>query len=347
MQHVTWQTTAGKVNVIALEGNPGIGKTTAVREYLEKKPQGYLFLYVSPRVVINRDVTQSLARKGGAPSGILTITTNAALISSAPRWHMKQVEAGHTVRKQVDGAVVADGVPELVKPNGSILVISPEEEHEIEAAHAGSRIGKTTISENEDIVDERSMAGVLSSMSTTTRELLALNPDVNRVVMTAALQGFREKAGGKTTMDALSSIFKSKASDPAGVRERRSFAGRMSTIVVMVDELAGDGAGSPFVHAVASWLHNEFIGCFEGEPSPFTVNLVISDASLANEVVLSRYLAAGQRTPDKVLVSMPRDWMDSPWVRALPAQALMIQCPFNFWRNARPPRSPCTHPATA
>jgi hypothetical protein len=293
----------GRVNVIALEGNPGIGKTTAVREHLEKKLEGYLFLYVSPRVVINRDVTQSLARKGGEPSGILTITTNAALISSAPRWHMNEVNAGRAKRKQVDGAVVVDGVPTLMKPNGAILVISPEDEQEIEAAHAGSRIGKTTISENEDIVDERSMAGVLSSMSTTTRDLLALNPDVNRVVMTAALQGFREKAGGKTTMDALSSLFNSKAGDPAGVRERLAFADRIPNIVVMVDELAGDGAGAPFVHAVATWLHNEFIGCFEDQPSPFTVTLVISDASLANEVVLSRYLAAGQRTPDKVLVS--------------------------------------------
>lgn len=293
----------GRVNVIALEGNPGIGKTTAVREHLEQTPEGYLFLYVSPRVVINRDVTQSLARKGGEPSGILTITTNAALISSAPRWHMNEVKAGRATRKQVDGAVVVDGLPTLVKPNGAILVISPEEEQEIEAAHAGSRIGKTTISENEDIVDERSMAGVLSSMSTTTRDLLALNPEVNRVVMTAALQGFREKAGGKTTMDALSSLFKSKAGDPAGVRERRAFADRIPNIVVMVDELAGDGAGSPFVHAVATWLHNEFIGCFEDQPSPFTVTLVISDASLANDIVLARYLAAGQRTPDKVLVS--------------------------------------------
>lgn len=295
--------TPGQVNVIALEGNPGIGKTTAVREHLEKKPEGYLFLYVSPRVVINRDVTQTMARKGDEPSGILTITTNAALISSAPRWHLSEVKAGRAERKQVDGAVVVDGLRTLVKPNGAILVISPEDEQEIEAAHAGSRIGKTTISENEDVVNERSMAGVLSSMSTTTRDLLALNPDVNRVVMTAALQGFREKAGGKTTMDALSSLFKSKASDPAGVRERRIFSERTPNIVVMVDELAGDGAGSPFVHAVASWLHNEFIGCFEEEPSPFTVTLVISDASLANEVVLSRYLAAGQRTPDKVLVS--------------------------------------------
>ena len=71
----------------------------------------------------------------------------------------------------------------------------------------------------------------------------------------------------------------------------------------MVDELAGDGAGAPFVHSVAKWLRNEFLDCFEDEPSPFTVTLIVSDASLGNEVVLDRYLNAGERTPDKVLIS--------------------------------------------
>ena len=293
----------GQVNVIALEGNPGIGKTTAVRQYLERKPEGFLFLYVSPRVVINRDVTESLARKDGKASGILTVTTNAALIASAPRWHRNEVKAGRAVDKHVEGAVVADGVENLIRPNGSVLVISPEDEQEIEAAHAGSRIAKTTISENEDVVEERSLPGVLSCMSETTRELLALNVNVNRVVLTAALQGFREKGGGKTTMDALSKLFRNKAADPAGIRERRTFVRQMPNIVVMVDELAGDGAGAPFVHAVSSWLTSEFIECFEDEPSPFTVTLVVSDASLGNDVVLTRYLNAGSRSPDKVLVS--------------------------------------------
>lgn len=300
------RSTAGRVNVIALEGNPGIGKTTAVRRYLEKKTEGYLFLYVSPRVVINRDVTESLARVNGKPSGILTVTTNAQLIASAPRWHRHEVDEGRAQRKHVDGAVVADGVEHLNKPNGSILVISPEQEQEIEAAHAGSRIAKITMSENEDLVEERPLVGVLSGMAKTTRELLELNPDINRVVLTAALQGFREKGGGATTMDALSNLFKSKAADPAGIRERRTFAKRSPNIVVMVDELAGDGAGSPFVHAVASWLNSEFIECFEDEVSPFTVTLVVSDASLGNDVVLSRYLNAGPQTPDKVLVSKSR-----------------------------------------
>ena len=295
---------AGKLNVIALEGNPGIGKTTAVRRYLEKKP-GFLLLYVSPRVIINRDVTQSLARNNGVPTGILTVTTNSNLIASADQWNQAEVRAGRAEQRFVEGAVVADGVVGLVKPEGSILVIDPDQEREIENMQAAARAKKYTLSENEDIVQDKLRVGVLAGIAKSTRELLRLNRGITRTVMTAAIQGYKETAGGRTTMDALSGLFKNPASKPSGIEERHAFALRMPNIVVMVDELAGDGAGALFVHGVARWLHNEFIGCFEefGQVSPFTVTLVISDASLGNEVVLERYLSAGSPTPDKVLVS--------------------------------------------
>lgn len=301
----------GKMNVLALEGNPGIGKTTAVTRYLSSQEAGYLFLYVSPRVVINRDVTEKLARKDGSPSGILTVTTNATIISAAERYHQSLVEQGLAERKgRIDGAVVVDGVADLIEPTGSVLLLSPEQEHEIDAKHAGSRLGKTTLSENEDLVDERPLTGVLAAMSGTTRELLALNPKVNRVVLTAALQGFREKGNGKNTIQALEKLFRESGEHgrmrKTGVEERQAFAKRMPTIVVMVDELAGDGAGAPFVHAVARWLKEEFIEVFDGEACPFTVVLVVSDASLGNEVVLDKYINAGDQTPDKVLVSRSR-----------------------------------------
>lgn len=294
----------GKLNVVALEGNPGIGKTTALRVHLGKKQDGFLFLYVSPRVVINRDVTESMARKGdGSPSGILTVTTNAQLISAAERWHKKRVAQGLDTPRHIDGAVVADGVANLKKPVGSMLVLDPEQEQEIETNHASTRLRKDTLSEHEDLVKERALIGVLKGMAETSRELLKENPAVNRLVLTAALQGFRERENAKTTIDALSNLFVNKASTSAGIAERRAFAKRMPTIVVMVDELAGDGAGARFVHSIATWLKDEFIECFEDGPSPFTVTLVVSDASLGNEVVLDRYLNAGDRTPDKVLVS--------------------------------------------
>jgi hypothetical protein len=300
----------GQLNVLALEGNPGIGKTTAVTRDLAGNREGYLFAYLSPRVVINRDVTDKMARSDGEPTGTLTLTTNAQLIASAERYYRAQVEAGEAEPRRIQSAVVVDGVPDLRTPTGgSTLILTPEQDEEIEATHAGSRVSKRTLSEHEDLVEERALPGVLSTMANTTRELLELNPQITRIVLTAALQGFRDKGGGKTTLDALSSIFTNKrACSRAGLEERRTFAQKHSTVVVMVDELAGDGAGAPFVHAVAVWLSQEFIECFEehGERSPFTVVLVIADASLANNVVMDRYLSAsraGKRTPDKVLVS--------------------------------------------
>jgi hypothetical protein len=293
----------GKLNVIALEGNPGIGKTTALRRHLGAKSEGYLFLYVSPRVIINRDVTEGMARKpDGTTSGILTVTTNAPLIASAERWHKAQVEQGLDTKRTIEGAVVADGVENLIKPTGSMLVLTPQQEAEIDAEHAASRLSKATLSEHEDQVKDRRLMGVLKGMASTARELLTLNPEVNRTVLTAALQGFRERENDKTTIDALSSLFEVDVAKPAGIRERQRFAKRMPNIVVMVDELAGDGAGARFVHTIAKWLCNEFIDCFD-DVSPFTVTLVVSDASLGNETVLERYLNAGDRAPDKILVS--------------------------------------------
>jgi hypothetical protein len=295
----------GQVNVMALEGNPGIGKTSAVRTHLAEKADGYLFLYVSPRVIINRDVSEGLARDdNGRATGILTLTSNAQLNASARRFHEKLVEEGGAKPRMVDGAVVADGVARLRKPeSGSILVLTPEDETRIDTSFAGSTISKTMLSEFEDQVIDTRRTGVLSGLAQMTRELLHLNPAVKRVVLTAALQGFRERAGGKTTMDALSNLFENKADFDSGRAERRRFGEQIPNIVVMVDELTGDGAGAPFMDAIAQWLTREFIEPFEGGPNPFTVTLIVSDASLCNEVVFARYLGAGDRTPDKMLVS--------------------------------------------
>lgn len=299
---------SGQLNVLALEGNPGIGKTTAIRTHLGKKQDGYLFLYVSPRVIINREVTHSLSRKDitKEPTGILTLTTNATLIAAAQKWHDQQVEQGLATKRHIECAVVADGVPDLVRPNNkSFLVLTPEQEEEIDAEVPAHKLMKHTLSEHEDVVQDRPLMGVLKGLALTSKELLARNPALNQLVLTAALQGFRQRSNQKTTINALSQIFSNAAKSAAGRAERRIFAKRMPSIVVMVDELTGDGAGAPFVHAVAQWLSDEFIECFDeaGEHSPFTVMLVVSDASLCNEVVLERYLNAGEQMPDKMLIS--------------------------------------------
>ncbi|MGA8897696.1 MAG: hypothetical protein WB539_20650, partial [Planktothrix agardhii] len=90
------------------------------------------------------------------------------------------------------------------------------------------------------------------------QQLLNENPHVNRLVMTAAIQGYRRLRSG-TTIDALSNLFKHKADSKLGRQERQQFSRRIPTIVVMVDEIAGDGAGALCCRDLANWLKREFI----------------------------------------------------------------------------------------
>ncbi len=288
----------GKINVIALEGNPGIGKTSAVINFLQHQSKGFLFFYVSPRVVINRDVTAKLAHQNDNFSGILTITTNSSLIKLAPKWYEKQGNKQRTI----DSAVVVDGVENLRHPDCNTIFITPAQEHEIDCHVVATTKFKNSLNEREDEIGSISRPGVLKTLATSSRKLLEANPQLNRLVITAAIQGYRALQQ-KTTIDALDNLFSKKADTKLGQRERLEFSQRIPTIIVMVDELAGDGAGALFIHKLAEWLHRQFIESFDDKKSPFKIILIMADASLSNEVVMNSYLAAKNKAPDKVLIS--------------------------------------------
>lgn len=297
----------GRITVIAAEGSPGIGKTTAVMNALQALPDGFLWLYASPRLVINGEVTQKMARSDdGAPSGVLTLTTNAKIISGAKEWWQKEHPGDG---RKVDAAVVVDGVPAVRDVPGSTTLVTPQQGAEIEARYSGNQMQKTTVDEDTDRLDRERLKGVLETLARTTRSVLKERPDLHRVVITASIQGFRTllhadaRKSARDTVERLSKLFGTNASDQGGTGERQRFAQHIPTIVVMVDEIAGDGAGAPFVHALARWLHQEFIDPFDGPGgSPFRVVFVLADASLANATVLKTYLEE-RDAPEKVLVS--------------------------------------------
>jgi len=289
----------GKINVIALEGNPGIGKTTAVVKFLEKQSEGFMFLYISPRVVINRDVTDKLAKNNGNYSGIATLTTNANLINLAPKWYKENFNS----KRFIDSAVVFDGVENLNLPDGNTIFITPAQEHEIDAKIVSATKAKNALNERDYKIESIHRPGVLKTLATSARKLLEVNPKINQLVITAATQGYRS-LDNKTTINALEELFKSKADSKPGIRERSDFSQRIPTIIVMVDEVTGDGAGALFVHKLEEWLHKQFIEYFQGK-SPFKVILIMADASLSNEVILNNYLSHN-KAPDKVLLSKSR-----------------------------------------
>jgi hypothetical protein len=104
------------------------------------------------------------------------------------------------------------------------------------------------------------------------------------MVLTAAMQGYR----ASTRLDS-----------PAGVAKRRAFALHIPhNILVMIDEAAGDGAGAPFVHEIATWLEAQFIAPFEEAPSSAPFKVMLSS-------YLGSYLGTSPGTGSraKVLVS--------------------------------------------
>jgi hypothetical protein len=301
----------GEVTVIAAEGMPGVGKTTAVMHALRSFDDGYLWLYTSPRLVINGSVFRTMARsEGGAPSGVLTLATNGRLISGAREWWRREYPADD---RFVDGAVIYDGVASLTQPPGSTLLVTPDQASEIEGRLARAGLKKRTLDERTDEMQASNPPGVFSTLATAAREVIRRNPHCTRMVLTPSVQGFRllaqadPDASTRTTVDSLSGLFRSRSDTPEGADERRRFGARISTIVVMVDEIAGDDAGAPFVHALANWLHREFIAPFERQAdNPFRVILVLADASLGNRAVMERYLQHALDAPEQVLVSRSR-----------------------------------------
>lgn len=289
------------LQVLALEGNPGIGKTTAVRNWLSDLEEGWLFVYLSPRVLINSDVTRDMAAV--QPSEVLTLTTNATLISGAAEWYARQ--PGRDPRRKVEAAVRFEGTPPVAFPEASGTIALSAEEADTVEADFGSSGARTR---DLDIRTREAMAGhnpgVLGTLAGYAREVLDANLGLRRLVLAAAIQGYRRTRRG-TTIAALDNLFRWPPDTPRGAREREVFARRFPRVVVMVDEIAGDPAGAPLVHDLAAWMRRQFVDPFGGPSGP-RPSLVIADASLGNDLVLTRYLQSGGEAPERVLISPGR-----------------------------------------
>jgi hypothetical protein len=208
--------------------------------------------------VINGDVFRMMARTDqGERSGVLTLPTNGRLTSGARDWYRRTHPSDN---KFVDGAVVYEGIETLVPPPGSTLLVTLQEANEIEGRYSKSGFKKRTLDEFTDEMKRSNPPGVFGTLATTAREILRRNLTCRQLVLTASIQGFRAlmqadpQASARTTVDSLSKLFRNKADTPEGRAERRLFGSRIPTIVVMVDEIAGDGAGA---RSCMRWL----IGC--------------------------------------------------------------------------------------
>ncbi len=269
----------GNIEVLALEGNPGIGKTTAVRQYLLADERPFLFLYFSPRVLINRDLFQQFA----AP-GVLTLTTDEDTLHKAPV----------NTERRYEGAVVYQG--EFgAPPEGNVYFI-PAEVAEAEERRRSSQ-NVRSVSDEESRISRRQVLGVLRALATGACLWWQHVPTLRRLVLTAAVQSYK-LVGAGDTIDGLKRMFvQQNPLTPAGKNERRALAERFGRIVLMVDEVSGSPEGVPLVHALLRWLHAQFVEPFD-EPLPCRLAVIVADASLTHRQAWETYLSQPQ-SPDR------------------------------------------------
>lgn len=284
----------GQVTPVLLSGCPGIGKTTALRKMLTSADHGgFLLLYLSPRTTVNGDVFSKYARDSGTEGRpeILCLTTDSRLIGGYRE----------KTQQKTSTCVRYAGVARLSIPARSGM---PAFLDDAEVAEIAERFGTNPhvarrINQDQTEVTDLFGPGVLRTLATAIRHA-ASSGQYPRIATACSIQSHR-RVGGHSTLDSLRHLFLHPWDRAAGRRERERFAAHSPRVVVMIDEIAGDGAGASCFWEIHERLLEEFIRPF-GDKSPFTVVLVAADASLGDPRVMRDHLAAGNDQARKIYV---------------------------------------------
>lgn len=296
-------TPKGSFRILGLPGSPGIGKTTAIQKILlgketsHKDDKGFLFIYFSPRIIVNRDIFHKMCGNGQnmySPNAI-ALSTDSRRIKSTPQTvkkliNEKKLPEGAERNYKTTVVYQAGDLKNFIIPSSDILYLNIEDETSYLKAEGSSTIKKVTYSEDKDVIKEKNTRGVMQTAVQAIKESVVTNPHLNQITATVAIQSYRHvtgKGGTKSTIDTLCRLFDHK--DP-GFTD--TLFERTSTIVIMLDELTGDSAGVELTQQLIKKLYDSFFKLkerYRGNMPKFVI--VLSDASLTNDNFLRSFLS--------------------------------------------------------
>ncbi|MDJ0845675.1 MAG: helicase-related protein, partial [Crocosphaera sp.] len=269
-----------------LTGNPGIGKTTAITEFL-KQPritdEGFLFFYISPRTQVNLDIFEKFTDKQTSElynDKLFAITTNSILIKSN------------------DGNLTVNYRSNMYQDKrleyNNVYFIHQNHELDYKPSNLTD-----TYRHNEDTIKDQAVKtkGVLQSICEATNTLIK-NEISNNIIATVAMQSFKKTTGGKNTFSAhFNKIFNSAYNSRKGTfleDNMREISSRIKHIFVMIDEITGDESGVYFLHEI-----NNFFRQFRDEYG-FNYKIIVADASIVNPDVINQHFSCTVPEPNKI-----------------------------------------------
>ena len=267
--------------ILFLTGNPGIGKTTSLVDFLrDHREEGFLLLYVSPRTQVNRDLLGKFEAWLEVEDEAIALHSSASLI---------EAQGGQS-------AVVAYRAPARDEPFelGPVRFVP-----DVAQTAPAVRRGRLRYIADDAIADTgKPNRGVLASVCEGIYQLLKAG-ETRSIVATVSIQSLKRTNRGDTLAH-LEKIFRDGYNERTNnvLWERlRAMSSRTRHLFVMVDEITGDEAGPAFLEGLLERLKR--LGLLN-EQSGFNSKIIVADASIVEGSVIQAHLASAEPDRDKI-----------------------------------------------
>lgn len=278
---------ASDANYIFLTGNPGIGKTTAISDFLKSEKcldDGFLLFYISPRIQVNLDILEKFTdpiTKSLSDDRIFTINTNSVLINN---------KGGNCAVHYISNRHHNDFTEQIVH--------FINQKNELETSGNFSKTFQRLTEEELQHISRRNRA-VLDSICEAIYTVI--NKEIsNNIVATVAVQSLKKLSNGQDTLEYFKNIFRGIYNDREGKpieKEMKALSRRVKHLLIMIDEITGDNGGVEFLNGVSRILRN--FGLFNPEYG-FNVKIIVADASIVEPDVIKQHLSETSAEPNKI-----------------------------------------------
>ncbi len=280
-----------------LTGNPGIGKTTAIVDFLKAHiNEGFLFFYVSPRKQVNLDIIEKFTDSETGQltdSRLFCINTNAEIIkdnfrSTVVNYH-SQKHHGDFIENPV---IFLDPAQEIQRQASRQQALNRRTEDEIEPTNRRSK-------------------GVLSSLCEAIYTTIKYEIS-NNIVATACIQSLKKTEHGANTLEHFENIFKSAYNKRDGKvipAEMIKISTRIKHLFIMIDEITGDDSGVEFLNGISTILNRYKLTDLQ---HGFNTKVIVADASIVAPDVIKQHLSEISPEPDKIFFRRASSQADDP-----------------------------------
>jgi len=268
---------------IFLTGNPGIGKTTAIADFLKAHiDEGFLFFYVSPRKQVNLDIIEKLKDPATdllCDQRLFAINSYADLIKD---------NFGHYTVQYLCNERQGDFIEQSVH-----FVDSRSIERR---GRRSDRLKRTREDQIQD-VGQRTR-GVLNSICEAISTVVERKISTN-ILATVCIQSLK-KTETSDTLKHFEKIFRNAYIEREGIvisARMKEISSRIKHLFIMIDEITGDDSGVEFLNGISNIISKYSLN---DSQHGFNTKVIVADASIVDPDVITQHLSETSPESDKI-----------------------------------------------